>query len=58
MEWKMKNNNYKKMRVKLGLTQVTLAKKLGVKQSAVSHWETGRSIPSIKIMRAFQKLVS
>ena len=54
----MKNNNYKKMRVKLGLTQVTLAKKLGVKQSAVSHWETGRSIPSIKIMRAFQKLVS
>lgn len=41
----MLNKNIVKMRKERGLTQVELAKLLHVTQSAVSHWESGRSIP-------------
>lgn len=41
----MLSQNITKMRKMRGLTQVELAKILHVTQSAVSHWESGRSIP-------------
>ena len=41
----MLNENIAKMRKSKGLTQVEFAKKLHVTQSAVSHWESGRSVP-------------
>lgn len=41
----MLNSNIVRLRKKKGLKQIEFAKALGVSQSAVSHWETGRSIP-------------
>lgn len=35
-------NPFKRIRIRLGLTQVVLAEKLGMGQSNVSHYETGR----------------
>ena len=35
----------KKIRKKKGLTQIEIANLLGVKQSTVAMWETGKSIP-------------
>lgn len=32
-----------------GITQVQLAEIIGVEQSTISQWETGRSQPSLKI---------
>lgn len=37
--------SFESARKKAGLTQKELAEKLGVDQSAVSFWETGRSAP-------------
>ena len=37
--------NISNARIKCGMTQEDLAKKLGVIQSAVSQWETGKSKP-------------
>ena len=34
-------------RERLGLRQAELAAELGVSQATVSHWETGRSEPSL-----------
>ena len=36
---------FKDMRKKAGLTQVELAKKLGIVQSAISAWESGEKYP-------------
>ena len=33
-----------------GLTQATLAEKLGITDRAVSKWETGKSLPDASIM--------
>ena len=41
----MLSSNIAKMRKRHGLTQIEFAKKLHVTQSAVSHWESGRSMP-------------
>ena len=41
----MLSKNITKLRKSKGLTQVDFAKQLHVTQSAVSHWESGRSIP-------------
>lgn len=41
----MINKNITRLRKSKGLTQVDFAKQLHVTQSAVSHWESGRSIP-------------
>lgn len=41
----MLNKNITRLRKSKGLTQVEFAKQLHVTQSAVSHWESGRSIP-------------
>ena len=41
----MLSSNIAKLRKQQGLTQIEFAKKLHVTQSAVSHWESGRSMP-------------
>jgi transcriptional regulator with XRE-family HTH domain len=41
----MLSSNIAKLRKQHGLTQIEFAKKLHVTQSAVSHWESGRSMP-------------
>lgn len=41
-------NNLKKLRKVKGLSQIELAKKLGVSQETVSKWESGKVIPDIK----------
>ena len=51
------SNKYKKMRKELTLTQRELAKKLKVSQSAISHWETGRTKPLEKMIKRFHKLM-
>lgn len=38
-------NNILALRKAKGFTQIEFAKKLGVTQSAVSHWENGRTVP-------------
>ncbi len=38
------------LRIKKGLTQVQLGKKLGVSNKAVSKWENGRAYPSVELM--------
>jgi DNA-binding XRE family transcriptional regulator len=44
----LKVNNYLKLhRIKAGLTQLELAKMLGVKERVITFWETGRSDPHI-----------
>ncbi len=37
--------NIKQKRVSLNMTQDTLAEQLGVTQSAIAIWETGRAMP-------------
>lgn len=34
------------LRVRLGLTQVELAERVGVSQPLVAHWESGRRVPN------------
>lgn len=41
----MLNKRIATLRKSMGLTQVDFAKQLHVTQSAVSHWESGRSVP-------------
>ena len=41
----MLNENIARLRKNRGLTQVEFSKQLHVTQSAVSHWESGRSMP-------------
>lgn len=45
----LKNINLKTARVAKDLRQYELADLLGVKQSAVSHWESGRNYPTVDI---------
>jgi transcriptional regulator with XRE-family HTH domain len=42
MEW---HQRVKRRRQELGLNQQQLADRIGVEQSAVSHWETGKRVP-------------
>lgn len=41
------NHNLKLHRIKAGLTQFELAKRLGVKERVITFWETGRREPHI-----------
>lgn len=43
-------NNLKLARMKAGLRQIDLAEKLGVSESLVTKWETGRSRPTRAIL--------
>lgn len=40
-----------------GLTQTDVARYLGVRPSAVSHWEAGRTPPSTKHLARFVELI-
>ena len=40
-----------------GLTQVELAKQLGVNRQAVGHWETGRNLPEGKTLRKLAEVL-
>lgn len=43
--------DFKIMRVRKGLSQVGLSIRLGLSQQTVSQWESGRSKPTISILR-------
>lgn len=49
--------NIKNLRLKAGLTQVELAKKLNVDQTAVSRWESGENRPLRKIQKKLAKVL-
>lgn len=53
---KVKPNKFQDLRYQLGLTQRSLAAKLGVSQTAISHWERGETYPSIERMAQLAKL--
>ena len=44
------NENIKKLRMALGISQVELAKKLGVSKQCVSNWENDNIQPSIEML--------
>lgn len=46
----MLNENIKKLRTALNLSQVELAKKLGVSKQSVSNWENDNIQPSIDML--------
>lgn len=48
--------SFKKAREKSGLTQQEAATKLGVDQSAVCQWETGKSKPRATLLPKIAKL--
>lgn len=44
-------NNLKALRVKSRITQEALAKQIGLTQEAISHYESGRRVPSLSRCR-------
>lgn len=46
----MLNENIKKLRMSLNISQVTLAKNLGVSKQSVSNWENDNIQPSIDML--------
>ena len=44
------NENIKKLRIALGISQVELAKKLGVSKQCISNWENDNIQPSIEML--------
>ncbi|MBR5187548.1 MAG: helix-turn-helix transcriptional regulator [Clostridia bacterium] len=46
----MLNENIKKLRIALGISQVELAKKLGVSKQCISNWENDNIQPSIEML--------
>jgi DNA-binding XRE family transcriptional regulator len=50
------NKLLKNIRVRLGYTQRSFAKRLRVTQGAISHWERGVSYPSIPLATKIAKL--
>lgn len=45
-----KDNQFKHLRKKAGLTQIKVAELLGIEHSAVSKWECGRTLPDQSIL--------
>lgn len=43
-------NRIKKLRKELGISQLELAKEMNVHQTAVSQWETGKTMPDISLI--------
>ncbi|MFK5706036.1 helix-turn-helix transcriptional regulator [Ligilactobacillus sp. LYQ139] len=48
----------KGMRITEGFTQIEFAKALGVTQTAVSAWETGRVVPSTKNIKKIAEVLN
>ena len=53
----MNNKMFKKLRLKRGLTQEAIAKKIGVTREAVSRWEAGVSSPITELLPKLSKLL-
>lgn len=47
----------KELRLKAGMTQVQLAKKMNVDQSTVSHWEIGETKPMRKCHKKLARVL-
>lgn len=47
----------KELRLRAGLTQAQLAKKMNVDQSCVSLWESGKTSPAKKLLRKLAKVL-
>ena len=54
----MLNENIKKLRVSLNISQVTLAKMLGVSKQSVSNWENDNIQPSIDMLIRIAKCLN
>lgn len=48
----------KKFREKAGITQMELAKKIGVNQTAISQWERGSTLPSASKLPLLASILS
>lgn len=48
--------SFKEQRKRVGLTQMEVAKQLGVTDSAVNQWETGKTLPNVKRLGELAKL--
>ena len=46
----MLNDNIKRLRLSFQISQVELAKKLGVSKQCVSNWENDNVLPSIEML--------
>ena len=51
-------DNIRKYRKEAGLTQVDLARRLGIIQANITRWETGRITPSIETLQKLSKLLN
>lgn len=49
--------NLKALREKRGITQVELAKLVGVNQPAIAHWEAGTTMPRAKTLRTLAQVL-
>lgn len=47
----------KEFRIRAGMTQAQLAKKMNVDQSAVSLWESGKTAPMRKLHKKLAKVL-
>lgn len=47
---------YEKYRRRAGLTQEKVAQHLGIRQSAVAQWESGKSTPTLKNVKKLATL--
>lgn len=54
----MLNENIKKLRVSLNISQVTLAKMLGVSKQSVSNWENDNIQPSVDMLIRIAKCLN
>lgn len=51
------SNNLKALRLKAGLRQKDVAKKLGLKcEDRISHWERGTAMPSVKNLMRLRRI--
>lgn len=48
--------SFKEQRKRAGLTQMEVAKQLGVTDSAVNQWETGKTTPNTKRLSELARL--
>lgn len=51
-------SSIKIMRVREGLTQGELARRIGVRQTAVSQWECGKTHPGVKNLHKLAKTLN
>ena len=54
----MLGENLKSIRIAAGITQVDLAKKLGVTKQSVSNWENGNIQPSVEMIAKISEVLN